>query len=710
MKGMTAFRLSFPNDLDADQIESFLVGLSAQPRGRVPHIVFSVKASPSEVCWTITADERTATSLVSLLRAHLPAVGVAAIDTKKPTSGNQSETKRRAIELGMSGVRLPFHTDRAQGLAATFLATTETLRSGEDLEMQWVVGPLLPYRLPEVSRTDRRQSFTPTEIARKQVSPVVGAVGRIAVRAHGSSRQLRLMSASLGALNIISRPGVRLRRRFWPSWFVDRRMEGMRPPWFEWPCALNAAELSQLIAWPVGAPVVRGVTYSGTRVLPFAASELRPSRADSARVLGEATYAGRGGLVTLSPKDALQHLHIVGPTGSGKSTVIARLAVQDIEAGRGVILIEPKGDLVDDVLARIPQHRLCDVVVLDPSDIERPVGLNILRASASAELSADSVVFLIKSLNKESWGPRTEDVLNTAVLTLARSPKLTLAELPALLTNERFRRTATSRLADDPQLGEFWTWFNSLSTAERLQVVSPVLNKVRPFAMRASLRRTLGQSEPTFSVNDVFTQRKILLVQLRPGLLGPNVSGLIGSLVVAEVWRATQARSAINADRRHPVMVYVDEFQKFTHLTTDLSDVLAEARSLGVGLTIAHQHLGQLSPSTKAAVLANARSRVVFRTNVEDGAVLANHLGGGLRAPDLQGLPTYGAYVRTVSANGPGSIRTLELPKPLVDPAKVRAISRFRYGLEGAQVEAELYDRRSPGGEAKSGGRRRKST
>jgi hypothetical protein len=297
---------------------------------------------------------------------------------------------------------------------------------------------------------------------------------------------------------------------------------------------------------------------------------------DQGRVLAKATAPGVEADLSLSARNALQHLHVLGPTGTGKSTLLANLITQDVTDGRAVVVIEPKGDLVDDVLARIPAKRQDDVVVLDPSD-SAPVGLNPLATQGRRpDLVADSLLSIFKQLYGAAVGPRSQDILYAGLLTLAQRSDASLVILPLLLTKPGFRRSITAHLRDPLTLEPFWAAYEAWSDGERAAAIAPVMNKLRPL-LRPGLRGVLGQRQPHFDMRSVFTDKKVLLVPLRRGVIGPEAAKLLGSLVVAELWQAAQGCSAIDPSRRHPVMVCVDEVPD-TSLVTAPADPLLGGR------------------------------------------------------------------------------------------------------------------------------------
>jgi hypothetical protein len=260
-----------------------------------------------------------------------------------------------------------------------------------------------------------------------------------------------------------------------------------------------------------------------------------------------------------------------------------------------------------------------------------------------------------------------------------------------LLTDAGFRRRILRGIDDPIGLSPFWSAYEAWSEAERAAAIQPVQNKLRPLLLRPELRAIIGQADGGFDLRRVFTERKILLVNLSKGLLGPETSALLGSLVVALLWQAVLGRSAIPPEQRHPVFVYVDEFQDYLHLPLDFADALAQARGLGCGFVLAHQHMHQLGSEMRSAVLANAQSRIAFRLSIEDARTIA--AGSALDPEDFQSLGAFEAYTQLVASAAVQpwcSLRSLPPGEPSTDPALVRTASRLAYGRDRAAVEAEL--------------------
>jgi type IV secretory pathway TraG/TraD family ATPase VirD4 len=368
------------------------------------------------------------------------------------------------------------------------------------------------------------------------------------------------------------------------------------------------------------------------------------------------------------------------------------LIMDAIQAGRGVLVVDPKTDLVNDVLARIPQSRADDVVVIDPTD-PRPVGINPLRRTGRhLALTADSMLAVFKELSGDSWGPRTEDVLLSALMTLARHDGATLTMLPPLLTDEKFRRSLIRNIDDQLGLGSFWASYEAMNPQQRAQVIAPTMSRLRQFLLRPQLRAVLGQSHPEFDLTQLFTQRKIVLVSLNRGQIGTESARLLGSLIVSQLWPLILARAALPQERRYVVNVFIDEVQDYLALPTDLEDAFSQARSLGVGFAIAHQYRKQLPPSLRSGVDANARNKIIFGLNAEDASDLAKQ-APELDTQDFMYLPRFGVYTTLIqdgSSTGWFSARTLPADSPTSDPVEMRARSAQKYGRDILDVEAEI--------------------
>ncbi|SDN38708.1 type IV secretory system conjugative DNA transfer family protein [Geodermatophilus sp. DSM 45219] len=679
-----------------------------------------------------------ARSPVAVLEARATAAGVAYCIGAAPeaitglTTALGDLAGAKATTLGPEAARLPvdvvgslrlntrhrpLKTAEPETTVYAVLAALTRVRADEELVLQLVLGPR---RIPLAVPTNSPSALTApwyvtawhgtgntldgekrTALRTKVADHGFACTLRLGARAATAEvRRARLLGL-LAALRTVEAPGVQLRLA--PE--RPDRLNAARTPW-RWPLRLSVPELVPLTAWPLGADYLPGQPAAHPRLLPPT-----PGTVGRKRVLATVTASGHRGTLALGIPAALQHLHVVGPTGTGKSTLLANFIRQDIADGRAVVVVEPKGDLVADVLARVPSARWDDVVVLDAQD-PVPVGLNPLaRHGRRPELVADTVLSIFKQLYGKNVGPRSQDILYASLLTLVRRDDASLAMLPLLLTNPGVRRRLTAGIRDPLLLEPFWATYEAWSEAERLNAVAPVMNKLRPL-LRPGLRGVLAQRQPRFSLKQVLTERRILLVPLQRGVIGDDAARLLGSLVVAELWQTLQSRAAIPAERRHPVMVYIDEVQDYLHTGTPLDEVLAQTRGYGAGFTLAHQFLKQLPDTMQSAVLANARSRVAFTLSEADARVIARG-HPELSADDLTALSAYAIYASLHTGHGVSpfvSGRTLPLPPPTADPAELRRRSRERWGRPLDEVDAGLADLLLPASTAPAAptGRRRR--
>lgn len=690
------FAVHFRRPVEPDAVMRCLRVWAADQRS--PQIVLEARSVGGRVSFTLGTSRRSA----GFVSAPLQAAGARLIplDSARPTV-------TAALRLRASTRHRPLRSDDIPGVIRALLGALSRTRKGEVLVLQLVLGPR---RIPlAVSNHSPASTTSPwyslawhgsggpldgekrSALRTKLADHGFACTIRLGATAEDPARRRSLLMSLVAALRTSEAAGVKLTAR--PE--RTARLNEAAAPWF-WPLRLGVPELVALTAWPLGDDDLPGVPPLHPKLLPPP-----PGTTGAKRLIAASTAPGSTATLAIGTEAALRHTHIVGPTGTGKSTLLGNLVVQDIEDGRGVVVIEPRGDLVDDILRRIPKHRLDDVVVIDPQD-PAPVGLNPLhRGSRRPDLVADGVLTIFKGLYGRAIGPRSQDILYASLLTLAQRDDASLVMLPLLLTNPGFRRSITSTVRDPLSLEPFWAAFDNWSDNERATAIAPVMNKLRPL-LRPGLRSVLGQRTPRFDLRTVFTERKILLVPLRRGVIGPDVARLLGSLVMAELWQAIQGRSSVPPAQRHPVMVVLDEVQDYLHLSTDLGEALAQARGYGVGFTLAHQFLGQLPSEMKAAVLTNARSRVVFQVSPEDAAQFAKG-HPELTALDFAALGQHSVYASIFaggSATAYASGVTLPPGPATSDPAAVRARSRARYGRPLDEVEADFAAMLDGGGPA----------
>lgn len=716
---LTWRQIHWARPLDADRALQLIRRLAAD--GGSPQVVLEARSTAPGVAYFLATATPSLPTVRGVLEALLPGTALTT-----PSEETARKALTRARQLRASTRHRALRSDDPEANSRAVLAALGAVRDSEALVLQLVLGPrriplAVPTRSPSsvvapwwfvISHGDGGlvDGEKRTALRAKVSDHGFACAVRIGVAAATPGRRTQLAEGLLAAVRTSEAAGLQLRTTGARATDLD---SGRRPR-LRWPLRLNAQEVLALTAWPFGDSDLPGTASLYPRRLPadpsVAAAQPTPQR----RAVAACLSPGATGFLVQTARDALRHTHVMAPTGAGKSVLLGRLIEQDIAAGRAVVVIEPKGDLVNDVLSHIPKRRLDDVVVLDPA-ADAPVGLNPLVAPGRPpEVTADSLLTVFRAIYADAWGPRLQDVLHASLLTLARRRDTSLVMLPLLLINTGFRRSLTSDLRDPIALGPFWAWYEALGEAERSAVIAPLMNKLRPWLFSPRLRAVLGQRAPRFDLRQVLTERRILLVPLRSGVIGAEVSRLLGSLVVAQLWQTIQSRAGIDPARRHPVMVYIDEVQDYLHLPTDLGDALAQARGLGVGFTLAHQHLQQLPPDVRAGVLANARSRVLFQLSHDDAVAMAK----GHPEIKPEDFTSLGAYELYASLYADGQVHPYAAGKSLPpepassNPDALRARSQTRYGRPLDEVDAGFVDllgaqQRTEGPTGATGRRRR---
>jgi hypothetical protein len=410
--------------------------------------------------------------------------------------------------------------------------------------------------------------------------------------------------------------------------------------------------------------------------------------------LGINSHLGKETQVTLSDQIRLRHMHVIGGTGTGKSSLLLNLIAQDIEQGRGITVLDPHGDLIEEVISHIPAYRLKDVVLVDPSDSEYPIGLNLLSAYSESEktILASDLVALFRRF-ATSWGDQMTSVLANAITSILESHNGgTLIDLRRILVEPCFRNKFLQTV-DDPNIQYYWKNEYPLL---RANAVAPILTRLDTFLRPKLIRNMMAQKEG-LDFRDILNTQKILLVKLAQGLIGEENSYLLGTLFVAKLNQAAQSRQNIPSDQRKPHYLYIDEFQNF--ITPSMSSILSGARKYGLGLILAHQDLDQLARKDSElanSVLSNPAIRVCFRCGDKDASKLEDGFSH-FDSTDLQNLGVGQAIVRVGQKDHDFNLSFSLLPKqekPIVEEKQDTVIDHCRsnYALHKSKVEEILKD------------------
>ncbi len=461
----------------------------------------------------------------------------------------------------------------------------------------------------------------------------------------------------------------------------------------------NIAELASVYHLPHSSVATPNIVWSGSKKgEPPANLPLRENTPeDELTIIGETNFRNVYRVFGIKKDDRRRHIYIVGKSGTGKSTLIENMAINDVMAGRGVIIVDPHGELADKVLACIPDNRVNDVIVFDPSDREFPVAFNLLESVNDdfKSIVASGFVGIFKKIFGDSWGPRLEHIMRNTVFALLDYPGSTMLDIPRMLTNSRFRDKVLEKVKD-PIIKEFWlNEFASFDSKFRTEAVSPILNKVGQFLSSSTIRNIVGQSESSINIREIMDQQKIMIVNLSRGKIGEDNSALLGAMMVTKVQLAAMSRADTTIDHRPDSYLYVDEFQNFA--TESFAVILSEARKYNLNLTMAHQYIAQLSDEVKDAVFGNAGTLITFRVGGIDAEALIGEFAPVFETTDLVNLDKHQIYTKLLinGISSPAfSARTLPPVQKL--SGNIDAVikqSRDKYSNTRAAVQDSIMQR-----------------
>ncbi len=349
----------------------------------------------------------------------------------------------------------------------------------------------------------------------------------------------------------------------------------------------------------------------------------------------------------LDAGDRRQHVYVIGQTGAGKSTLLRNLIMQDIEAGRGVALIDPHGDLASDILENIPPWRTDHVVYFDPASPD-PLAINLFRATSDNwHLVASGIVSAFKKIWGNSWGARMEYILYATLAALLQCDNTSLLGVSRMLYDDKYRAWVVKQVKD-PMVRSFWVnEFANYDRSFRQEAISPIQNKVGQLFLSPALRNVLGQVGTKINFRFMMDNKRIFIANLSKGLIGEAHSSLLGSLLITGFELAALSRADCPPDERGDFFLYADEFHHYA--TDSFASILSEARKYGLSLTLAHQYLGQLSEQINTAVFGNVGTLLAFRVSEADAALLERQFGGSFTSAHFTGLENYRLCARLLS-------------------------------------------------------------
>ena len=466
---------------------------------------------------------------------------------------------------------------------------------------------------------------------------------------------------------------------------------------------LNTQEMATIFHFPTGEVKTPGIIWLRAHKAPC--PENIPTEG---LYLGKNVYRGMEKNVHMLEKDRTRHFYIIGQTGTGKSEFMKTLALQDIENGEGLAFIDPHGSDIDDILEKIPEHRADDVILFDASDVERPLGLNILEAHSGEEkhMIINSFIALLYKLydpNRQGiMGPQLERAIRNVMLTAMADRDSTMVDVLRLLIDDKYAQSFLPKL-DDPLVRRYWTdEMANTSDYHKSEKMGYFVSKFDRFVTDKTMRNILGQPRSAIDFPRIMAEKKILLVDLSKGKIGEENSSFIGLILVPRILQAAMGRASRLGKEDFPnFYLYVDEFQNFA--TPDFATILSEARKYKLNLVVAHQFISQLTDEIKEAVFGNVGTTAVFRVGAEDAEFIEKQFDPVFTQSDLINLPIGSYYTRILIEGHPSPPFSMKVDWDMVneDNAKknqelaqrIREHSRNTYGVARAEVEKYINER-----------------
>jgi len=422
--------------------------------------------------------------------------------------------------------------------------------------------------------------------------------------------------------------------------------------------------------------------------------------------IGYGYYRGVRRPVNIHLKDRMRHMYIIGKTGVGKSELLKEMIKQDINDGKGVCVIDPHGDLIEDTLRYIPPERAEDVILFDPSETDRPMGLNLLEAQTEEQkhfITGAIINLMYKLYDPQRTGiigPRFEHAVRNAMLTIMSEEGSTFIEIVRIMTDQKFVQELLPKVKD-PIVRRYWTdQIAQTSDFHKSEVLDYIVSKFGRFVTNKMMRNIIGQSKSSFDFRHVMDEGKILLINLSKGKLGEENSTFLGLLIIPKILAAAMSRVDTPEEDRRDFFLYVDEFQNFA--TPDFAVILSEARKYHLSLTVANQFIGQMDEEVKNAVFGNVGTLMSFRVGVTDASYLAREFQPRFNESDLINIERFHGYMKTIVNNEPVEPFSVDMTKDMSELKKARnekiaqaiiQLSKLKYGKPVELVEAAISQR-----------------
>ncbi len=506
--------------------------------------------------------------------------------------------------------------------------------------------------------------------------------------------KLKEIAGSFKQFNMPDLNGFALAKVYRDPSIVDR----YRKRTLENPFLLNVKEMATIFHLPnitVQTPNifwVRSKKIEPPNDLPKATNDLEAP----VTAIGTTNFRGVSMQFGIKTLDRRRHMYIIGKTGMGKSTLLENMIYADIQAGRGVAVVDPHGDLAETVLNFVPSRRTNDVIIVDPSDRDWPIAFNMLENIDPSlnTIVASGLVGIFKKIYADSWGPRLEHILRNVILSLLEYPNTTMLGIPRILQDSDFRRKVIRKI-QDPLVKSFWlNEFEMMEPRQRIEAISPILNKVGQFLSSPIVRNILGQVNSKIDFRWAMDNKKIVVVNLSKGKIGEDNSSLLGAMIITKFQIDAMSRANIPEKDRVDFYLYVDEFQNFA--TDSFATILSEARKYKLNLTMANQYIAQMPEEVRDAVFGNVGTILSYQVGFDDAEYLSGQFAEEAMPNDLVNLSKFTAYMRLLIDGMPSKTFSLATNPPVQFEAeedrkeKVIRLARERYCSPRVVVEDKI--------------------
>ncbi len=693
--------VGFGTDLGAAQVQALLDVVAGFGRGR--ELRCQLRATPDEIAYGVIGSAGAIETLERATAAITPGLRLSPPAESTATATWEPHERARGAVVSWAGSYPLLRTSDPETGVAGLLGALSGLYSGEAIWLQVVLAPAGPVRRPTVDAgaapsagllhrlfidgDARVGSDAKRAVLTKFAAPLLRVRIVVAVQAGHPRRAQQLVARAAGALR--TRAGARGRLQV-----RARTSGGLQRAWKAGAGRgnlLTPAEAVGLLAWPVGAPALPELRYG---LAPRRLADRSIPSGGRGRTFGASSWPGAGQRLVVQPwPGANCHSLLLGPSGSGKSWLLAGLFLDQIAGGDGALLLDMKGDTALDVLGRLPTGRRDQVLVVEPGNGAAVPGLRSF--AGPPELAADVLLSVFRGLYPQHFGIRSERYLRMAFQSLPHDPEASLADAPRLLADPGYRRSVVARLSDPLLLGQ-WSEFEALPDAQKAEHLASPMSKLAEVLSRQVVRTMLAQARPKLTIAEAIERGMVVVASFAPGRLGAPAAQLLGALVVYEVYQAVMARQALDAGKRRAFGFYVDEPAVLGRLPVPLDSLFETARGMGCGVTMAAQSLTQLPAEVQRAAITNAATIAAFRPGADDAKRIAKELPG-ITADELQQLDPFQLALRLGLAPGRiapvCTIASRPLREATADVDAIRRDSAQRFGRVPDEVDAELRRR-----------------